>query len=154
MLECDITYEIDKIEEFLDEKKIENFIKFILENEYKEEYGKNDYYLSLLIADNKIIKQINKEYRNKDTETDVISFAYNETENIGGLNVLGDIIISLEKVKNQSKEYGHSEEREFYYVLCHGMLHLLGYDHIEDEDKKIMRKREEEILEKFNYTRD
>ena len=102
----------------------------------------------------KIIKQINKEYRNKDTETDVISFAYNETENIGGLNVLGDIIISLEKVKNQSKEYGHSEEREFYYVLCHGMLHLLGYDHIEEEDKKIMRKREEEILEKFNYTRD
>ena len=153
MLECDITYEIDKIEEFLDEKKIENFIKFILENEYKEEYGKNDYYLSLLIADNKIIKQINKEYRNKDTETDVISFAYNETENIGGLNVLGDIIISLEKVKNQSKEYRHSEEREFYYVLCHGMLHLLGYDHIEEEDKKIMRKREEEILEKFNYTR-
>ena len=153
MLECDITYEIDKIEEFLDEKKIENFIKFILENEYKEEYGKNDYYLSLLIADNKIIKQINKEYRNKDTETDVISFAYNETENIGGLNVLGDIIISLEKVKNQSKEYGHSEEREFYYVLCHGMLHLLGYDHMEEEDKKIMRKREEEILEKFNYTR-
>ena len=132
MLECDIIYEIDKIEEFLDEKKIENFIKFILENEYKEEYGKNDYYLSLLIADNKIIKQINKEYRNKDTETDVISFAYNETENIGGLNVLGDIIISLEKVKNQSKEYGHSEEREFYYVLCHGMLHLLVYDHIEE----------------------
>ena len=127
---------------------------YILKNEYKEEYGKNDYYLSLLIADNKIIKQINKEYRNKDTETDVISFAYNETENIGGLNVLGDIIISLEKVKNQSKEYGHSEEREFYYVLCHGMLHLLGYDHIEEEDKKIMRKREEEILEKFNYTRD
>ena len=154
MLECDITYEIDKIEEFLDESKIENFIKFILENEFKEEYGKNDYYLSLLIADNKIIKQINKEYRNKDTETDVISFAYNETENIGGLNVLGDIIISLEKVKNQSKEYGHSEEREFYYVLCHGLLHLLGYDHIEEEDKKIMRKREEEILEKFNYTRD
>ena len=154
MLECDITYEIDKIEEFLDEKKIENFIKFILENEYKEEYGKNDYYLSLLIADNKIIKQINKEYRNKDTETDVISFAYNETENIGGLNALGDIIISLEKVKNQSKEYGHSEEREFYYVLCHGMLHLLGYDHIEEEDKKIMRKREEAILSSFGYTRD
>ena len=154
MLECDITYEIDKIEEFLDEKKIENFIKFILENEYKEEYGKNDYYLSLLIADNKIIKQINKEYRNKDTETDVISFAYNETENIGGLNVLGDIIISLEKVKNQSKEYGHSEEREFYCVLCHGMLHLLGYDHIEEEDKKIMRKREEAILSSFGYTRD
>ena len=145
MLECDITYEINEIEEFLDEKKIENFIKFILENEFKEEYSENDYYLSLLIADNKIIRKINKEYRDKDSETDVISFAYNETENIGGMNVLGDIIISLERVKSQAQDYGHSEEREFYYVLCHGMLHLLGYDHIEEEDKKVMREKEEKI---------
>lgn len=154
MLECDITYEINEIEEFLDEKKIKNFIKFILENEFKEEYSENDYYLSLLIADNKIIRKINKEYRDKDSETDVISFAYNETENIGGMNVLGDIIISLERVKSQAKDYGHSEEREFYYVLCHGMLHLLGYDHIEEEDKKVMREKEEKILKEFNYTRD
>ncbi|MDO5089868.1 MAG: rRNA maturation RNase YbeY, partial [Leptotrichiaceae bacterium] len=116
MLECDITYEIDKLEEYLDEKKIEEFAGFIIEREYGEIYSKNDYYLSLLIGNNKIIKKINSEYRNKDAETDVISFAYNETENIGGLNVLGDIIISLEKVKSQAKEYGHSEEREFYYV--------------------------------------
>lgn len=154
MLECDITYEIDEIEEFLNENKIENFIKFILENEFKEEYSENDYYLSLLIADNKIIRKINKEYRDKDSETDVISFAYNETENIGGMNVLGDIIISLERVKSQAQDYGHSEEREFYYVLCHGMLHLLGYDHIEEEDKKVMREKEEKILKEFNYTRD
>ena len=86
-------------------------------------------------------------------ETDVISFAYNETENIGIQNILGDIVISLEKVKTQAKEYEHSEEREFYYVLCHGMLHLLGYDHIEEDERKIMRKKEEEILEKFNYIR-
>ena len=67
---------------------------------------------------------------------------------------MGDIIISIEKVKEQAKEYGHSEEREFYYVFCHGILHLLGYDHIEKEDKKIMREREEKILKNFNYKRD
>ena len=86
--------------------------------------------------------------------TDVISFAYNETENVGPVNVLGDIIISIDRVKEQAEDYGHSVERELYYVLCHGMLHLLGYDHIDEEDKKIMRKREEEILNVFNYTRD
>ena len=67
---------------------------------------------------------------------------------------MGDIIISIDRVKEQAEDYGHSVEREFYYVLCHGMLHLLGYDHIDEEDKKIMRKREEEILNVFNYTRD
>ena len=60
----------------------------------------------------------------------------------------------MDRVKEQAKDYGHNVEREFYYVLCHGMLHLLGYDHIDEEDKKIMRKREEEILNVFKYTRD
>ena len=154
MLECDITYEIEDLEEFFDENKITEFTNFILKEEYGDEYYKNDYYLSLLIANDKIIKEINKEYRNKDCTTDVISFAYNETENVGPMNIMGDIIISIEKVKEQAKEYGHSEEREFYYVFCHGILHLLGYDHIEKEDKKIMREREEKILKKFNYKRD
>ena len=106
-----------------------------------------------MITTNEAIRKINREYRDKDMPTDVISFAYNETENIGPMNVLGDIVISMDRVREQSSEYGHSDEREFYYVLCHGMLHLLGYDHIEEEDKKVMRKREEEILEKFNYVR-
>ena len=154
MLECDITYEIEDLEEFFDENKITEFTNFILKEEYGDEYYKNDYYLSLLIANDKIIKEINKEYRNKDSATDVISFAYNETENVGPMNIMGDIIISIEKVKEQAKEYGHSEEREFYYVFCHGILHLLGYDHIEKEDKKIMREREEKILKNFNYQRD
>ena len=153
MLECDITYEINKLEEFFDEQKITEFSDFIVKDEYGEEYDKNSYYLSMLVTDNKAIKKINKDYRNKDVATDVISFAYNETENIGPVNIIGDIVISIEKVKEQAKEYGHSEEREFYYVLCHGILHLLGYDHIEENDKEIMRKREEEILEKFNYKR-
>lgn len=153
MLECDITYEINKLEEFFDEQKITEFSDFIVKDEYGEEYDKNSYYLSMLVTDNKVIKKINKDYRNKDVATDVISFAYNETENIGPVNIIGDIVISIEKVKEQAKEYGHSEEREFYYVLCHGILHLLGYDRIEENDKEIMRKREEEILEKFNYKR-
>ena len=110
-------------------------------------------YVSFLITTNDVIQNINSEYRGKDTPTDVISFAYNETENIGPFDILGDIIISAEKVTEQAKEYGHSTEREFYYVLCHGMLHLLGYDHIDDEDKKVMREKEEELLKEIGYER-
>ena len=153
MLNIDITYDIEKIDSFFDEKKIKDFVSYILKDEYKEKFDKNEYYLSLLITTNEEIQKINREYRQKDVPTDVISFAYNETENFGPINMLGDIVISLERVKEQSNEYGHSDEREFYYVLCHGMLHLLGYDHIEESDKIIMRKREEEILNEFNYKR-
>ena len=145
-LEIDITYNIEKIDSFFDEEKINEFVSYILKDEYKKDFEKSEYYLSLLIT-------TNDENRQKDVPTDVISFAYNETENIGAVNMLGDIVISIDRVREQSSEYGHSDEREFYYVLCHGMLHLLGYDHIEEEDKAVMRKREEEILSKFNYIR-
>lgn len=154
MLECDITYDIEKLEKFFDEEKITKFTDYIVKDEYGKEYAENEYYLSLTITTNNGIQEINNIYRGKDMPTDVISFAYNETENVGPVNVLGDIIISIDRVKEQAEDYGHSVEREFYYVLCHGMLHLLGYDHIDEEDKKIMRKREEEILNVFNYTRD
>ncbi len=154
MLECDITYDIEKLEKFFDEEKITKFTDYIVKDEYRKEYAENEYYLSLTITTNDGIQEINNIYRGKDMPTDVISFAYNETENVGPVNVLGDIIISIDRVKEQAEDYGHSVEREFYYVLCHGMLHLLGYDHIDEEDKKIMRKREEEILNVFNYTRD
>ncbi len=153
MLNIDITYDIEQIDNFFDEEKIKEFVSYILKDEYKEEFDKNEYYLSLLITTNEQIQEINCEYRQKDAPTDVISFAYNETENFGAVNMLGDIVISIERVKEQSSEYRHSDEREFYYVLCHGMLHLLGYDHIEEQDKVVMRKREEEILSKFNYKR-
>ena len=153
MLSIDITYDIEQIDNFFDEEKIKEFVSYILKDEYKEEFDKNEYYLSLLITTHAQIQEINREYRQKDTPTDVISFAYNETENFGAMNMLGDIVISIERVKEQSSEYRHSDEREFYYVLCHGMLHLLGYDHIEEKDKVVMRRREEEILSKFNYCR-
>ena len=69
-------------------------------------------------------------------------------------DVLGDIIISIEKVKEQAEEYGHSFERELSYMVVHGFYHLMGYDHIEEEDKKIMRPKEEKVLEQLNITRD
>ena len=139
-------YENIKIEE------VEKYIQEILSIEYPPE--DRPLYLSLLLTGNKEIHIINKEYREKDAPTDVISFAYNEDEDNGGFyEVLGDIIISLERVEEQSGEYGHSYEREFYYVLTHGILHLLGYDHIEEDDKIEMRQKEEEILERYGYRR-
>ena len=69
-------------------------------------------------------------------------------------DVLGDIIISIEKVREQAEEYGHSFEREFAYMLVHGFYHLMGYDHIEDDDKVVMRKKEEIVLNKLGITRD
>ena len=151
MSNVDITYDISDVQEFMDEEKINEFVDMILEYEKLE--NTENTYVSFLITTNDIIQNINSEYRGKDTPTDVISFAYNETENIGPFDILGDIIISAEKVTEQAKEYGHSTEREFYYVLCHGMLHLLGYDHIDDEDKKVMREKEEELLKEIGYER-
>ncbi|ACZ08800.1 Probable rRNA maturation factor [Sebaldella termitidis] len=151
MSNIDITYDISDVQEFMDEEKINEFVDMILEYEKLE--NTENTYVSFLITTNDVIQNINSEYRGKDTPTDVISFAYNETENIGPFDILGDIIISAEKVTEQAKEYGHSTEREFYYVLCHGMLHLLGYDHIDDEDKKVMREKEEELLKEIGYER-
>ena len=151
MSNIDITYDISDVQEFMDEEKINEFVDMILEHEELE--NTENTYVSFLITTNDVIQNINSEYRGKDTPTDVISFAYNETENIGPFDILGDIIISAEKVTEQAKEYGHSTEREFYYVLCHGMLHLLGYDHIDDEDKKVMREKEEQLLKEIGYER-
>ena len=151
MSNIEITYDISDVQEFMDEEKINEFVDMILEREKLE--NTENTYVSFLITTNDVIQNINNEYRGKNTPTDVISFAYNETENIGPFDILGDIIISAEKVTEQAKEYGHSTEREFYYVLCHGMLHLLGYDHIDDEDKKVMREKEEELLKEIGYER-
>ena len=142
------------IDTLYENNHLENYIRKVLEIEEIE--SDRPLYLSLLLTNNENIQVINREYRDKDAPTDVISFAYHETEdfNVGPYDTLGDIIISLERVEEQSSEYNHSFEREFYYVLTHGILHILGYDHIEEEDKKVMREREEAILSSFGYTRD
>lgn len=111
--------------------------------------------LSIIIIDNEKIHEINKKYRSKDSETDVISFAFEDYEEKIDDNIrfLGEIYISYEKVLEQAKEYNHSEKRELCYLTVHGLLHLLGYDHMEEEDKKEMRALEEEILNEFNIKR-
>lgn len=149
----DLSIDILGFEELLDEKAIGDFVKRVIKSEYIPD---KPVYLSLYLTSNNVIKGINKEYRGKDSPTDVISFAYhdNDDSDVGPYDVLGDVIVSVERVLEQSSEYGHSFERELFYVLTHGVLHLLGYDHIENEDKIIMRKKEEEILGGFGYTRD
>lgn len=108
------------------------------------------------------IKKINEKYRKIDRATDVLSFPMFEKEELEEKiknkdflyeDVLGDIIISIEKVKEQAEEYGHSFERELSYMLVHGFYHLMGYDHIEEEDKKLMRPKEEKILNDLGILR-
>lgn len=152
MLDIDICYDVEKIEKYYDEDKIKEYLEYILKNE-KNDFDSKTYYISFMLTTNPVIHKINKEYRNVDRPTDVISFAYNETENIGPMEVVGDIIISIDKVKEQAKEYGHSDKREFFYLLTHGMLHILGYDHIEADERKIMREKEERYLSAYEYKR-
>lgn len=114
--------------------------------------------VSLMYVDNAGIRLLNKEYRNIDKETDVLSFAMFEGEEFPvGDNqpvLLGDIIVSLEKAVEQAKDYGHSLDREVAYLTVHGFLHLIGYDHMNAKDKAQMRENEEYILEKLGLTRD
>ncbi len=111
--------------------------------------------LNIVIVDNERIRQINRDYRNKDAVTDVISFAFEESNDLkyDDMRFLGEIYISYDKCVEQAKEYGHSFKREFCYLAVHGLLHLLGYDHIKEEDKKVMRALEEEILNEYDITR-
>ena len=152
-LVLEMSLEIEGFDDLVNEEEIRGYVEKVLEKEYD---SKTPVYVSLLFTGNDEIQVINREYRDKDQPTDVISFAYHETEDfdIGPYDTLGDIVISLERVVEQAKEYNHSPKREFFYVLTHGILHLLGYDHIEEEERKEMRAKEEEILGSFGYTRE
>ena len=123
---------------------------------YTLEYEKVDNgQASIIIVDNARIKKINKEYRNIDRETDVISFALEDDNTFVEIpiRVLGDIYISIDKAKLQACEYGHSLKREICFLTVHGMLHLLGYDHMHEDEEKIMFQKQEEILTKLEITR-
>ncbi len=113
--------------------------------------------VSISLVDNDEIRDLNRTYRGVDSPTDVLSFPMLEGEdNIKILDMplmLGDIVISLERAREQCKDYGHSFEREAGYLTAHGMLHLMGYDHQTEEDKKIMRQKEECVLEKLKLRR-
>ena len=111
---------------------------------------KDDFIVDVSIINNERIHEINRAYRNIDRPTDVISFAFfddKEEKAIAGVPTsLGQILISYEKAEEQSKEYGHSLDREMSFLFVHGMLHLLGYDHMTPEDEKVMFSLQNEIL--------
>lgn len=148
-------------------KGLEDTILFAL----KEEEVLVNCEISLVFVDNEEIKEINNENRGIDRATDVLSFPmldypegkvykdcyrnkkFDETFMDGDELVLGDIVLSLEKTEEQAEEYNHSFQREASYLVVHSVLHLLGYDHMEEDEKKVMRMREEEILGKLNIKR-
>lgn len=127
-------------------------IKRVLQKCFEIEKLENkNLYVNVVLTNAKNIKSINKEHRGIDRETDVLSFPMFEKYEIANLDntnedILGDMVISIERVKEQAKEYGHSFERELAYMVVHSFYHLLGYDHMTEEDKKEMREKEENVL--------
>ena len=127
--------------------------------------------VNVLLTDNSGIREVNRQMRNIDSATDVLSFPsieFNEpgvfpivendiTSNFNsdtGELILGDIMISLEKVSEQAGAFGHSNKREYAFLIAHSMLHLAGYDHIDDEERLIMEEKQNDILDSIGYTRD
>lgn len=110
---------------------------------------------NVIIVDEEKIHELNHDYRGIDRPTDVITFALEDNEDIvyDDFRLLGDIYICREKIYSQAEEYGHSVLRELSFLTIHGFLHLLGYDHMNEEDEKVMFKRQEEILDGFGIKR-
>ncbi len=126
--------------------------------------------VNVVLTDNPSIRQVNREYRNMDAATDVLSFPMVEYETPSDFSrveelfadcfnpesgelMLGDIMISMDKVEEQAEKYGHSQERELAFLVAHSMLHLLGYDHMKEAERLVMEKKQNEILESKGYTR-
>lgn len=131
------------------QKLIDEIIEVTLIHLHKE----TNYEISISFVTNGEIRELNKNYRNNDSVTDVLSFPMEEEfefENI----ILGDVVISVDKIKEQAEEFNHSFERELGYLLVHSLLHLFGYDHIKEEDKILMRKEEKQIMDKLKIYKD
>ena len=116
-----------------------------------------DVEVSVTFTDNEQIKELNSQYRNKDCATDVLSFPMfdldEDLDMYPGTIPLGDIVISIDKVFEQAENYGHSVEREYAFLITHSMLHLFGYDHMEEEEAKVMEEKQKDILHKMNILR-
>ncbi len=143
-------------------KEYEKIIKQVIERCFNEEnLNDKNVEINIILTTPERIKQINNKFRNIDRTTDVLSFPMFEKEEIAVIKkngskikeVLGDIVISTEQVEIQAREYGHSFERELAYMVVHGFYHIIGYDHIKEEEKKIMREKEEAILKKIGLER-
>ncbi len=146
-----------------EKSEYDEIIRKVLAECFKEENLENSkLYITITLTTPEKIQEVNKKYRNINKTTDVLSFPLFEKEELEEKiknndfiyeDILGDIIISIDKVKEQAIEYNHSFERELSYMVVHGFYHLMGYDHIKEEDKKEMRPKEEKILNKLKITR-
>lgn len=135
-------------------KELDTVLK-VLDSALKKENLDNVSF-NLIIVDNEYIHELNRDYRNIDRETDVITFALEDEDSIilpNDERVLGDIYISIDKASSQALEYGHSLLRELSFLAVHGFYHLLGYDHMTEEDEKVMFKKQEEVLEEYGISR-
>lgn len=149
--------------EFLDieeNKEYSKIIEKVIHKCFEEEnLLKTKLYMSIILTTPDKIQEMNNEYRKINKATDVLSFPMFEKDEISNLSLiteepLGDIVISIEKVREQAEEYGHSFERELAYMVVHGFYHLMGYDHIELTDRTEMREKEENILNQLSITRE
>ena len=150
---------LDETNEVKDEHL--ELVEKLLQHAAKVEKIEEGSEVSITFVTNEAIHEINREYRDKDQPTDVISFALEEmgegeVKIIGeGIpRILGDIIISTDRTREQAAEYGHSFERELGFLAVHGFLHLLGYDHMTEQDEKEMFSKQDEILSSFGLSRD
>lgn len=150
---------------------IDETIKSVCEAVLKEEKCPYEVQINVVLTDNEGIRELNREFRNIDKETDVLSFPGLEFETPGEFIVgeeqeadcfdpdtkeliLGDIMISVDKVYSQAEEYGHSTKREFAFLIAHSMLHLCGYDHMEEQDAELMEQKQKMILDELGIQRD
>lgn len=131
--------------------ELEDYIKYVV-----KELDIENAVFNIIFIDNKEIREINREYRNVDRETDVISFALEDNMDVvyDDFRLLGDIYISYEKAIEQAELYNHSVKREVFFLATHGILHLLGYDHMEEEDEKVMFGKQNELLDGYGITRE
>ena len=165
-----MTFEIENVYPEVVLPDYETVIKNVIEAALDYEKCPYEAQVYVLLTDNEEIHEINKEHRQIDRPTDVLSFPMVEYEEAGqfdfledqydcfhpetGELLLGDIIISMDKVKEQAKAYGHSNTRELAFLVAHSMLHLMGYDHMVDEERKVMEAKQEEILKNCGYIRE
>lgn len=154
--------DIDFIDETNEVSEVaEQLVADVLQFAARQENIEGGTELSVTFVDNARIQEINKEYRNKDAATDVISFAMEEMGEdelaVIGADIprmLGDLIISIERTKEQAAEYGHSFERELGFLALHGFLHLLGFDHMTESDEKVMFTKQKELLDAYGLSRE
>jgi probable rRNA maturation factor len=139
--------------------ELELLFKKVLEAVLQAEGETGKVEVSLVLVDDKKIQELNRDYRGIDRPTDVLSFPLREAVEDEGPKVsvdewlLGDIVVSMETALRQAEEYGHSLERELGFLIVHGCLHLLGYDHQREEERQVMREKEEAILTSLGLTR-